>query len=131
MRRNYHPSLLRVFDQPVVTTHCTQRDTSAVVLQSLTMLNDEFVLEESAAVATNVVSRCGNTSLERIDGAFRLIFNRRPDAEELAWCQEAIDRDSALARGLRPEAPPDEIVQQSLARFCQTLLNSSEFLYLR
>ena len=76
MRRNYHPTLLAVFDQPVLTTNCTRRDSSAVVLQSLTMLNDDFVIEESAAIAAKVLNSSGGSGSEQIDAAFRLILNR-------------------------------------------------------
>ncbi|HVC98552.1 MAG TPA: DUF1549 and DUF1553 domain-containing protein, partial [Pirellulales bacterium] len=55
-RRNYHPTLLNVFDQPNLATNCSERSTSAVVLQSLTMLNDAFVLEQAAALAERVMA---------------------------------------------------------------------------
>ncbi|HJT77801.1 MAG TPA: PSD1 and planctomycete cytochrome C domain-containing protein, partial [Gemmataceae bacterium] len=44
-RRNYNLTLLNVFDQPVMATNCTRRITSAVPLQSLTLLNDAVMLE--------------------------------------------------------------------------------------
>jgi hypothetical protein len=57
-RRNYQPTLLAVFDQPILATNCTQRATSAVSLQSLTMLNDAFVLEQAERFARRVLSEC-------------------------------------------------------------------------
>jgi hypothetical protein len=131
MRRNYHPTLLAVFDQPVVSTNCTRRESSAVVLQSLTMLNDDFVVEESAALADRVLACCGPSSAERIETAFRLAINRRPVAEELGWCLETLDRDRGLIESLHPDLLVRQAARQALARLCQTLFNSSEFLYLR
>ncbi|HWB10352.1 MAG TPA: DUF1549 and DUF1553 domain-containing protein [Pirellulales bacterium] len=131
MRRNYHPTLLAVFDQPVVSTNCTRRESSAVVLQSLTMLNDDFVVEESAALADRVMACSGPSSAERTETAFRLVLNRRPAEEELRWCLDALDRDRGVIESTRPDLPVHEASRQSLARLCQTLFNSSEFLYLR
>ncbi|HET6881389.1 MAG TPA: DUF1549 and DUF1553 domain-containing protein [Pirellulales bacterium] len=131
MRRNYHPTLLAVFDQPVLTTNCTRRDASAVVLQSLTMLNDDFVLDESAALAANVEARSGPGLAERVDLAFRLVLNRRASQDELASCVDALERDVTVAQRLQTELPADQVARQALARFCQTLFNTSEFLYLR
>ena len=130
MRRNYHPTLLAVFDQPVLTTNCTRRDSSAVVLQSLTMLNDDFVVDESAELGS-VSARFGSSTSERIDSVFRLILNRRPAEPEIAWCLESIERDAAFVRAAQAEMSAEQAVHQALARFCQTLLNSSEFLYVR
>jgi hypothetical protein len=131
MRRNYHPTLLAVFDQPVVATNCTKRESSAVVLQSLTMLNDDFVVEESAALADRVLACSGPSSAERIETAFRLVLNRRPADDELAWCRETLDRDRGVIELTSPDLSVREAARQALARLCQTLLNSSEFLYLR
>lgn len=130
-RRNYHPTLLAVFDQPVLTMNCTRRDSSAVVLQSLSMLNDDFIIEESAALAAKVMTRAGQSSAERIGTAIELILNRKPTAEELNWCIDTLDRDLVFLQADRPETPLHEASQQALSRLCQALLNSSEFLYLR
>jgi hypothetical protein len=131
MRRNYHPTLLTVFDQPVVSTNCTRRESSAVVLQSLTMLNDDFVVEESAALADRILACSGPSSAERIETAFRLVLNRRPATDELDWCLAALDRDRGVLESTSPDVRVREATKQGLARLCQTLFNSSEFLYLR
>lgn len=46
-RRNYNLTLLAAFDQPVMNGNCPQRTSSSVVLQSLAMLNDSFILEQA------------------------------------------------------------------------------------
>jgi len=131
MRRNYHPTLLAVFDQPVLTTNCLRRDSSAVVLQSLAMLNDDFLVEESGALAAKVMDQEGPSSVERIETAFRLVLNRRPTDDELGWCLETLDRDRGQLESTLPDLSVREAAQQALARLCQTLFNTSEFLYLR
>ena len=68
-RRNYNISMLAVFDMPVITTNCTARTQSAVVLQSLTMLNDEFVLRQADYFAARVSAAAGAEMQKRIVAA--------------------------------------------------------------
>jgi hypothetical protein len=111
-RRNYHPTLLGVFDQPALTTNCTGRQASAVVLQPLTMLNDPFV----AARAVDIASRIGAMAKpdQEIEMAFRYILGRSPTASERAIATKLFEHQ----RGNQP-----------LAHLCHVLLNTSEFLY--
>jgi Protein of unknown function (DUF1553)/Protein of unknown function (DUF1501) len=46
-RRNYPLEFLQVFDFPVIQVNCNRRINSATPLQSLTMLNDEFMVENA------------------------------------------------------------------------------------
>ena len=128
-RRNYHPTLLAVFDQPHLTTICTHRQASAVVLQSLTMLNDPFVLDQAELVARRVAEQ-GVTDEERIAAAFRIVLGRSPLPEESDWCREALESESAYHRQADPKGPADDASRRALVRLCHTLLNTSEFLYI-
>jgi hypothetical protein len=115
-RRNYHPTLLGVFDQPALTTNCTGRQSSAVVLQSLTLLNDEFVRTRAAAVAERVALAKPKTHVE---AAFRLVLGRPPTASEARIAADLLESHRA-----RRETPSG-----ALAHLCHVLLNTSEFLY--
>src|SRR5262249_13609302 len=75
-RRKYPLSMLRVFDQPILATNCTRRDSSAVPLQSLAMLNDPFVLEQAEQFAGRVVQTAGDSRGRQIELAFRLALAR-------------------------------------------------------
>jgi hypothetical protein len=83
-RRNYNLSLLNVFDQPVMATNCTRRIQSAVPLQSLTLLNDAFMLDQADHFATRVIAAAGESADARIEAAFRLAFARKPNDREKA-----------------------------------------------
>src|SRR5262249_12480432 len=63
-RRNYHPDLLGAFDQPDLTSNCTRRGSSAVVLQSLAMLNDRFVVDQAKFLAGRVAEAAGGPAPE-------------------------------------------------------------------
>ena len=127
-RRNYHLSLLATFDQPVVTSLCARRTRSAVVTQSLTMLNDAFINEQARGLAERVLATLASPADSAVvDLAFRLALTRSPTEDESAWCQEflskqrehfAAQEDAAREAGVR-----------ALAELCHTLLNTSEFLY--
>ncbi len=69
-RRSYNMTLLSAFDQPVMDTNCIRRNTSAVVLQSLAMLNDAFILDQADRFAARVAAEAGPATPERIERAF-------------------------------------------------------------
>jgi mono/diheme cytochrome c family protein len=126
-RRNYQLSLLSVFDQPVVATNCTCRTPAAVVSQSLTMLNDAFVLSQADAFAERVARTAGADLEKRIDLAYRIALSRGPTAQEAVLCAELVRRHAERYRS--EKVPDDQAQRKALAQFCHVLLNTSEFLY--
>jgi len=117
-RRNFHLSFLAVFDQPLMANSCTDRASSAVVSQSLTMLNDAFLREQAEAFASRVAALSGDVMAERIRIAFRLALARPPSANEIAWSTELLQRHMARVSA-----------DQALTHLCHMLLNTNEFLY--
>jgi len=126
-RRNYHPTLLSVFDQPNLTTNCAERSTSAVVLQSLTMLNDAFVLEQAGALAERVMAIAA-TKDRWIMTAFEITLGRVATEREVVWCQEAMTREVDYHQQNDKACSAIEAEKRGFARVCHTLLNTSEFL---
>ena len=118
-RRNYHPTLLSVFDQPVVATNCTGRMSSAVVTQALTMLNDAFVLEQASHFAARVAREAGPTPRRQVERAFLIALARRPTPAEMTRCGAFLRRQAVRLSD-----------SGALAELCHVLLNSNEFLYL-
>jgi len=125
-RRNYHLSMLNVFDQPVMATNCPCRNPSAVVLQSLTMLNDAFVLRSAEAFAERAAQRGGESRDKQIEAAFLIALARKPTGQEIAWSRELMDRHM---QEYRASMPPAEAERKSLGHLCHMLLNTNEFLY--
>jgi hypothetical protein len=127
-RRIYNPSLLNVFDKPIVTSGVCQREDAAVPLQSLAMMNDGFVAEQAAQLAARVMSVADQTTNSRIESAFRLALSRRPSAIEMQSSHELLAKQAQL---FRQEKSTDAKVQRkALTELCQTLMNTNEFLYL-
>jgi hypothetical protein len=125
-RRNYHPTLLSVFDQPNLATNCSERSTSAVVLQSLTMLNDAFVLEQAASLAERVQQTAKKEQWLAI--AFELTLGRPPLVTETQSCSAALAREVEYYQQAEPSLPVADAEKRALIRICHTLLNTSEFL---
>jgi uncharacterized protein DUF1553/uncharacterized protein DUF1549 len=127
-RRAYNLSLLSVFDLPIVAVNCSRRDTSAVPLQSLTMMNDGVVAEHAGYLAERVQNLAGTDRDKAVATAFRLTLARAPTPAETAICIELLERQSRAFRD--GKCLPQEADKKALVQLCHTLLNTSEFLYL-
>jgi hypothetical protein len=126
-RRRYNLSLLEAFDQPELTSNCTRRTSSAVVSQSLTLLNDDFVVEQAGAFAGRVEREAGNKN-DRVVRAFQIALARKPSDTETKWAVELLEHQGE--RYMKTSVPPSDAAHQALAHLCQMLLNTSEFLYI-
>jgi hypothetical protein len=128
-RRNYHLTELDVFDQPQIAHNCTRRRPSAVVQQSLTMLNGQFIFEQSERFAERVMARTNTGPDARIATAFRLALIRTPTETERVLANDLLTRQASRYRAhqsLGPQAAADA----ALVDLCHMLFNTNEFLYL-
>jgi hypothetical protein len=137
-RRNYQLTELSVFDQPIVATNCTCRTSSAVVSQSLALLNGKFAIDQSEIFARRVAQYAGENPSRRIVYAFRIAFGRAPSAEETTLAETLLREQAEHYRTDRKaERPSDQAPNKkaiapadaALANLCQMLLNTNEFLY--
>jgi mono/diheme cytochrome c family protein len=127
-RRNYHLSMLNVFDQPTMSTNCPHRQQSAVVLQSLAMLNDAMVLSAAERFAQRVRASAGEgVAARQIELAFRIALGRGPSIEEAGWSQELLSQHAA--EYAEAKLSTDQVAEKALTHLCHMLLNSNEFLY--
>jgi hypothetical protein len=126
-RRNYNVSLLNVFDQPVMATNCTRRIASAVPLQSLTLLNDAFMLEQADFFAARVAEVAGTDRKRQIETAFRMAFARAPGPKEVA--SAAVLLDKLRQQYAAEKLPAEQANLKGLAKFCHMLMCANEFLY--
>ena len=128
-RRRYNLSMLGVFDHPVMSTNAKERGASAVVLQSLMMMNDKEVHTQSGYFADRVLSMANGQSTDDalIKSAFRLALGRLPDEKEAATLLGLLGRErERFQEAKKTEA---EAFREALASVCHVLLNANEFLY--
>jgi hypothetical protein len=121
--RGVTPRALEVFDfaeQGMVTG---KRDTTTVATQALYLLNDPFVRGQSLALAQRVLRPSGLSDAERITLAYRLAVGRAATPGE-------IERVKGYLRQ-HEEGEASEPSTAAWASFCQALIASAEFRYLR
>jgi Protein of unknown function (DUF1553)/Protein of unknown function (DUF1549) len=126
-RRAYNLSLLSVFDRPLFAVNCPKRDSSVIPLQSLTMLNDEFIAREADHLASRVSASASTSPEGAIAAVFELALARTPDATETRRCAEFLARQQRAFRQAGVSEPL--AATQALAQLCRTVYNTSEFLY--
>lgn len=127
-RRNYPLNFLEVFDYPLMQTNCNRRINSATPLQSLTLMNDEFVLRHAEHIKDRVNTLSGTALIDgKIETAYRLALARKPNAKEMAISRDHIDRQRELYR--KSNFTLDQAFGKALTSLCQMLLASNEFLY--
>jgi hypothetical protein len=126
-RRVYPLKFLEIFDAPIMPVNCTQRTNSATVLQSLAVLNSEFLFAQSDMLAARISELAGPESDQRVKLGFQIVFARQPTASELttsvAFLKEQEHGYVSAGKAV------DVALARALADFCHMLLSSNEFLY--
>jgi hypothetical protein len=126
-RRAYNLSLLSVFDRPFFAVNCPKRDTSVIPLQSLTMLNDEFIAEQAEHLASRSASAAAGSWKLTVQAAFGLALARSPTEAEMRQCLDFLLHQRTAFE--QAGATADEAATKSFGQLCRTLYNTSEFLY--
>jgi mono/diheme cytochrome c family protein len=111
-KRSIRYPLFETFDQPNLVNSVDRRNRSTVPGQALLLMNNAFVVLQSAKFAERLAREAGSDPSAQVRLGFRLALGRDPDADELS-------RSVAFVRG----------VPRRLADFCQVLLNLNEFVY--
>ena len=129
-RRTWPLTFLGTFDFPLIDTTCTRRVPSATPLQSLTLMNSEFVFENAAAAAQRVLDRQagGPGGLEAvIRSAYGLVLSREPTSVEIELAREHLEEQRRLYA--RANASTEKTLSKSVESLTHMLISSNEFLY--
>ncbi|MCF6287504.1 MAG: DUF1553 domain-containing protein, partial [Candidatus Hydrogenedentes bacterium] len=118
-RRSIYRFVVRSTPQPFMTTlDCPNpavltpaRLTTTTALQSLSLLNNDFMLKQAGYFAERVVESAGNEKETQVAEAFRLAFGREPETRERSVCV-------ALAN------------EEGLPALCRVLFNANEFVHI-
>jgi hypothetical protein len=110
-KRSVRLPLLSAYDQPDDITSCPVRGTSTHALQALSLLNSDFMQEQSQAFANRLQRECKGARSCEIGTAWKLALARPPKPAETQLAQ------AFLAKG------------GSLTDMCLALLNRNEFVY--
>jgi cytochrome c553 len=127
--RNNVYDLFQILDFPDPAISSGDRVTTTVASQALLWMNSDFVMQCAQQLAERVSAEEA-TPERRLERLYRLVFGRPPTAAEtqanLAFLAR-VEQETATQPATDSNARPT----QPLAILCQTLLASSEFLYLR
>jgi hypothetical protein len=126
-RRVYPLKFLELFDAPIMPVNCTQRNHSATVLQSLALLNSEFLFEQSDHFARRVAVEAGTGPTARVRAAFLLSLGREPRETELNECLSFLAEQTEIHAA--DATSPDQAAASAAADLCHMLLSTNEFLY--
>jgi hypothetical protein len=113
------------------TTSCEQRPVSTIPTQALTLLNGEFLNQQSRHFAERLIRDAGTDSTQQVTKAYRLALSRSPTSDEIAAALAFLDRQ---AKRLRDEAsssgpPSADATKLALQALCLVLYNLNEFVY--
>lgn len=111
-KRTVRLPMLANFDQPDAMSSCPERPVSTHALQALTMMNSEFMREQSELFASRLEKECGTGRSCQVARAHQLALARPPKPAELAMARAFFSGGG------------------SLQQFCLAMLNRNEFVYL-
>ena len=126
MLRNSMPPELTPFNLPDATTVVAQRDTSALATQSLYLLNNNFVIEQSRRFAKRLLQTPADSD-KRIAQAYRHGLGRDATAAELQRGLDFLREADSMLVSTQTDHPRLEL--DTWAAFCQALLASNELRY--
>jgi hypothetical protein len=109
--------LLLQFDYPDANVHAEARSETITAIQKLFVLNSPFLLGRARALAGRLAAEAGGGGEERLRRAYRLLFCREPEAEEIRLALEFLGR-------------PDPAGMSRWEEYAHVLLASNEMLYL-
>lgn len=119
-RRSQEHTLLQTFDSPKMVVNCLRRNVTTVPLQSLSLLNSEFILNRAKSMADRLAKEVPEDSA-RIDRAFQRAWGRSPTTQE--------HKAAVLFLSKQAERYKTKKNEWAWSDFCQTLLASNGFLY--
>jgi hypothetical protein len=129
-RRSNPLTFLRVFDYPVIDVNCPRRSASATPLQSLTMINSEFLVASASQLARRIDATAGTSAplRQKIETAYWITLSRNPSDSEIELACEHLRRLEKTYTADNVTATVAAI--RSFENFVQMLQCSNEFLYI-
>ena len=125
-RRSLPLSVLQTFDMPQMAPNCAQRAVTTVAPQSLMMLNDSFVIDQSRVLATRLLAQQSDPAAQ-IHALWQSTYQAPPSDVELAAATAFLADE--IPRQREKGADETESRTRSFAALCQAVFASNRFLY--
>jgi Protein of unknown function (DUF1553) len=141
-KRNVRLPLLVAFDAPDLMGVCGARQVSVHALQSLTLMNSEFMLRQARVLALRLFKEAGADERAMISRLYELTLARKPRSDELRLTQNFLRGQAAVirdrvARGeivsKLQDLPKgvDEATAAAWVDLCLATMNLNEFVYMK
>jgi hypothetical protein len=117
------PGMFRTFDYPNPDVSASQRLATTVPQQALFMLNSPFVQEQARRLARRSPVVAAESDEARIHALYRAVYQRAPEAEELALARRFVQRPEAA------EEPPAPVALSRWEELAQVLLSANELAF--
>ncbi len=129
-KRNVRLPMLAVFDQPDMMTSCAARGESVHALQALTLLNSDFMAQQSRALAERVFRDvpAAGADAQRIDRLYLLAIGRPASAKERRSTERFLAEQIAH---LKAQANVRDREREAWNDLSLAVLNLNNFAYLR
>ena len=134
VRRSKPVTILDTFDAPTMQPNCELRAQTTVAPQSLLLMNDVFVLDNSLRLAKQLEAFAPKNPEQQIKRAWELLYGQPAKPADVQRCLAYIEEqtksltqyhhDIQHPKGVVPNPP-----QEALASLCQVLCSSNRFLY--
>jgi len=123
-RRTQVVGLLQLFDSPQIVFNSTRRSRSTIPLQSLALLNSEFMIRRAGELAERLEREAEDPGV-RIEMLWRICLGRAPESAEQVAAVEFLAQQASRVDGQADSA------RQAWRDLCQSVMTCSESLYLR
>ncbi len=127
VRRNFASPMMQAFDTPNPHSTIGKRSVSNVPAQSLILLNDPFIVEQSRLLAERVTGE-REDAVARIERLYGLVLGRLPSPDERA---RAIAFIGSQARSYSESGATDDAEASAWSDLAHVLFNLKEFVFLR
>ena len=101
---------MTTLDCPDPANFTPKRLNTTTPLQSLALYNNDFMLRQTRYLAERIEKAAGPKPKKQVNQAFRLVFNRQPNKEEMEISKSVLE-------------------EENLFVLCRSLINSNEFFY--
>jgi hypothetical protein len=141
-KRNVRLPLLVAFDAPDLMSSCGARSVSVHALQALTLMNSDFMSQQSRALAERLFKETGGHEQSMMIRLYQLALGRRPKLEEVKAIQSFLRDQTTVIRQRIARGEPttklkelpksvDEARAAAWSDLCLATMNLNEFVYLR
>ena len=120
-KRGMKYPMFEVFDQPDPNVTCERRSVSTVPTQALTLMNNEFTVQQARFLAERILQSAGPEQRAQVRAIYRAALSREPSEKEMSVNVAFLNRRIA-AHGNSLEA---------LADLSHVVINLNEFLYIQ